>query len=126
MSVENFEFQQADVVHVTAAAQQHFAKQLARSGKSAIRLSLKQAGCTGYKYQIDEVDQAEQGDLNSSLANGVEFYIDSQYLSAIQGTEIDVRQQGLNLNLVMQNPNVKDECGCGESFNIEAKVEGEN
>jgi len=40
-------------------------------------------------------------------------------LSAIQGTEIDVRQQGLNLNLVLENPNVKDECGCGESFSIQ-------
>ena len=123
MSVETFEFQQSadKVIKITPEAAGHFAKQLKRSGKQAIRLSLKKAGCTGYKYQIDEVAHSEQGDLITTLPNGVAFYIDSRYLSAIQGTEVDVRQQGLNLNLVMQNPNVKDECGCGESFNIEGE-----
>ena len=53
------------------------------------------------------------------LANGVHLYIDTKFVGAIQGTQIDVRQQGLNFNLIMENPNVKDECGCGESFSIE-------
>jgi len=84
MTVETFDINKskASVVTVSDAAVGHFAKQLEKSQASAIRLSLKQAGCTGYKYVIDD-------------------------------------QQGLNFNLIMENPNVKDECGCGESFSIE-------
>ncbi|WP_370977963.1 HesB/IscA family protein [Agaribacterium sp. ZY112] len=123
MAVETFEFKQnvSDILQISDEAAEHFAKQLKRSGLKAIRLTLKQAGCTGYKYLIDEIEQAESGDLHGTLSSGVEFYIDSRYLSAVQGTHIDVRQQGLNLNLVLENPNVKDECGCGESFSIESE-----
>ena len=121
MTVETFDINKskASVVTVSDAAVGHFAKQLEKSQASAIRLSLKQAGCTGYKYVIDEVDSPGDQDLDIALADGVHLYVDSRYISAIQGTEIDVRQQGLNFNLVMENPNVKDECGCGESFSIE-------
>jgi len=121
MTVETFDINKskASVVTVSDAAVGHFAKQLEKSQASAIRLSLKQAGCTGYKYVIDEVDSPDDQDLDIALADGVHLYVDSRYISAIQGTEIDVRQQGLNFNLIMENPNVKDECGCGESFSIE-------
>lgn len=121
MTVETFDIKQsvASVVSVSDAAAQHFAKQIKKSDSAGIRLSLKQAGCTGYKYVIDEVDSVPESDLDMSLTNGVHLYIDTKYLGAIRGTQIDVRKQGLNYNLVMENPNVKDECGCGESFSIE-------
>lgn len=121
MTVETFDINtsKASVVTVSDAAVEHFSKQLKKSQASAIRLSLKQAGCTGYKYVIDEVDSQADQDLDIELSNGVHLYVDSRYIAAIQGTQIDVRQQGLNFNLIMENPNVKDECGCGESFSIE-------
>lgn len=121
MTVETFDISKntAGVVTVSDAAAEHFRQQLKKTHSAGIRLSLKQAGCTGYKYVVDEIESAIDTDLDIALNNGVHLYVDAQYLGAIQGTEIDVRQQGLNKNLVMENPNVKDECGCGESFSIE-------
>ena len=121
MTVKTFDVKQdaGSIVSVSEAAAEHFAKQVKRSHSVGIRLSLKQAGCTGYKYVIDEIDEKPKNDVCLALSTGVSLYIDTKYVGAIRGTEIDVRQQGLNFNLIMENPNVKDECGCGESFSIE-------
>ena len=36
----------------------------------------------------------------------------------IDGTELDYAREGLNEGFKFRNPKVKDECGCGESFNV--------
>jgi iron-sulfur cluster assembly protein len=36
----------------------------------------------------------------------------------LDGTELDYAREGLNEGFQFNNPNVKDECGCGESFNV--------
>lgn len=116
MSVQTFSHEEA--IQVTALAAKHFQMQLQRSGRSAIRLSLKESGCTGYKYVIDEVNEAAVGDLSVKLDNGVVVFVAPDNLKALQGTVVDYVQQGLNFNLVMNNPNVADSCGCGESFSF--------
>lgn len=121
MTVQTYEVnagELANSISVTNAAAEHFQRQLQKTGKSAVRISLKESGCTGFMYIIEEIDDAVPGDVQKALANGVELYIDPQNLAALGGTEIDYAQQGLNRNLVMNNPNVKDACGCGESFTI--------
>lgn len=116
MSVETFSHE--DAITVTASAAKHFQKQLLKSGQAAIRISLKESGCTGFKYVIDEVEAGEADDLHISLPNGVPVYIAPENMSALQGTIVDFQQQGLNYNLVLNNPNVADSCGCGESFSF--------
>jgi len=121
MSVETFDINETPntIVSVTKDAAEHFRQQVDRTKSCGIRISLKEAGCTGYKYVINETETEPKGDMKLDLDNGVHVFIDSRYVQAIQGMQIDIRQQGLNMNLVMENPNVKDECGCGESFSIE-------
>jgi len=116
VSVETFSVEQ--IVSVTPAAANHFSQQLQKSDAKAIRLSLKESGCTGFMYVIDEVAGEEAGDIALRLENGVQLFVDAKHLSAIQGTVVDFVQQGLNQNLVLQNPNVKEACGCGESFSV--------
>jgi len=117
MTVETFSHQ--DALTVTDEAAKHFQQQLEKSGHAAIRISLKESGCTGYKYVIDEVDDKEEADLHIGLNNGVAVYVAPANMAALQGTVVDYQQQGLNFNLVLNNPNVKDACGCGESFSFE-------
>ena len=116
MTVQNYSA--SDVISVSDSAAEHFSKVLLKSGKSAIRVTLKEAGCTGFKYVIDEVDTIIESDIKKPLSNGVNFYIDTAHLNALQGLHIDYVTQGVNKNLVISNPNVKDACGCGESFNV--------
>lgn len=105
-------------IEATEAALQHVRKQLDKSKKKALRLSLQESGCTGYKYVLEEVMQAQDGDLCRQFAHDVQLYVAPEHLAALKGLVIDYEKVGLNRNLVMNNPNVKDECGCGESFNF--------
>lgn len=116
MTVQTYDL--SDVVSVTPAAAAHFYSQLNKKGAQAVRISLKESGCTGFMYVIDEVAAPHHGDIEKRLENGVILYIDPQNITALRGTVIDFKQQGLNHNLLMNNPNVKDMCGCGESFSI--------
>ena len=116
MSVETFSINQT--VNVTPEAAEHFRQQLEKKHAKAIRISLEESGCTGFKYVIDEVDAAKASDLSIALENGVQLFVDSSHLAAIQGTVVDYVRQGINRNLVLNNPNVKDACGCGESFSV--------
>lgn len=117
MSVESFDPAQ-QLVTVTPAALQHLRRQLAAQAGKAVRLSVKKSGCTGFMYVIDMVDQAAESDLHYRLDEAVELLIDRDSLPVLSGTEIDLVKEGINRQIRFINPNVKDQCGCGESFSV--------
>lgn len=121
MTVQSFDANPAEWLNsitVTDEALQHLRKQLQKQAKAGVRLSLKESGCTGFKYVIEEVSGPVAGDLEKVLGDSVMLYIAPEHMSALKGLQIAYEQTGLNRNLVMNNPNVKDACGCGESFNV--------
>ena len=122
MSVQTFDPTQSPsdtLVDVTPAAVSHFRTQLQRATpSSAVRLSVKKSGCTGYMYVMDLVPQAGPDDLHVPLDDGVELLVDRDSLAIVRGTRIDLVTEGVNRQLRFINPNAKDHCGCGESFNV--------
>ncbi len=117
MSVASFDPLQP--VQVTSAATAHFKRQLSSAKDAkAVRLSVKQSGCTGWMYVVDLVNAAKADDVHMQLEEGVELLVDAQSLSVVSGTEIDYVTEGLNRQLKFNNPRVKDYCGCGESFSV--------
>ncbi len=118
MSVETFNPTKESVL-VTAAAVAHFRRQLGASTEAkAVRLSVKQSGCTGWMYVVDLVPEGKPEDLHLALEDGVELLIDPASLAVVSGTEIDYVTEGANRQLKFNNPRVKDYCGCGESFSV--------
>jgi iron-sulfur cluster assembly accessory protein len=122
MSVESFDPVQinADLsVDVTPAAIEHFRKQIEKENSAcAVRLSVKQSGCTGYMYVIDLVPEAQPDDVHVLLEKDVELLLARDSLAIVNGTQIDLVTEGVNRQLRFLNPNAKDHCGCGESFNV--------
>ena len=49
---------------------------------------------------------------------GVKVFVDPESLPLVNGTTVDFVKQGLNEAFRFHNPNVKGECGCGESFSV--------
>ncbi len=118
MSVASFDPQQ-ESVSVTPAAVAHFKRQLtSQQDAKAVRLSVKQSGCTGWMYVVDLVQEAKPEDMHLALDEGVELLVDPTSLAVISGTEIDYVTEGVNRQLKFNNPRVKDYCGCGESFSV--------
>jgi iron-sulfur cluster assembly protein len=103
---------------VTAAAADRVKNFLEKRGQGVgLRLGVRTSGCSGMAYVLEFVDEVENSDLVFE-AHGVKVVVDPKSLVYIDGTELDFTKEGLNEGFRFNNPNVKDECGCGESFNI--------
>jgi iron-sulfur cluster assembly protein len=101
---------------LSAAAARHFASQLAkRPGAAAVRLAVQAAGCSGYRYRVDHADAIGAEDVVFE-SNGIRIAVDPASLPHVQGTTLDVVEEGLSRRLRFDNPNAAQTCGCGESF----------
>jgi len=105
-------------ITLTEKAAQHVAGFLAKRGKGVgLRFGVRTSGCSGMAYKLEFVDTANPEDLVFE-SYGVKVLVDPKSLPYIDGTELDFAREGLNEGFKFNNPNIKDECGCGESFNV--------
>lgn len=105
-------------VTITERAAKHVSTFLAKRGKGVgVRLGVRTSGCSGMAYKLEFVDAVGAEDLVFE-SNGVKVVVDPKSLPYIDGTELDFAREGLNEGFRFNNPNVKNECGCGESFNV--------
>ena len=88
-----------------------------RGGGVGLRLGVKTTGCSGMAYVMEYADSIEDDDVVFD-DQGVKILVNPKSLVYLDGTELDYAREGLNEGFQFKNPNVKDECGCGESFNI--------
>jgi len=82
-----------------------------------LRLAVRTTGCSGMAYVLEFADELEDSDTVFE-DNDVTVIIDRKSLVYLDGTELDFGKEGLNEGFKFNNPNVKDECGCGESFTV--------
>jgi len=91
---------------------------LADRGKGkGLRLAVKTTGCSGLAYVIEFIDEIDEADTVFE-SHGIKIFVDPKSLVYLDGTELDFSKEGLNEGFKFNNPNVKDECGCGESFTV--------
>jgi iron-sulfur cluster assembly protein len=82
-----------------------------------LRLGVRRSGCNGWAYVVDYADAVEPDDVVFDQA-GVKVVVAADSLELIDGTEVDFVKDGLNEAFKFRNPNIKGECGCGESFSV--------
>jgi iron-sulfur cluster assembly protein len=103
---------------MTQAAIDHVARYLEKRGHGqGIRLGVRTSGCSGMAYVLEFVDASEPQDQVFEFG-GVKVMVDPKSLAYLDGTELDFVREGLNEGFKFNNPNVRSECGCGESFNV--------
>lgn len=89
----------------------------ARGHGHGLRLAIRRTGCSGFAYVVNYADEIQPGDVVFE-DRGVRVYVDASSLELIDGTTVDFVKQGLNEAFRFRNPNVRGECGCGESFSV--------
>ena len=105
-------------ITLTESAAKHVSRYLERRGKGiGLRLGVKTTGCSGLAYKLEYADDLLPEDV-SFESHGVRVLVDPRSLAYIDGTELDFVREGLNEGFRFNNPNVKSECGCGESFKV--------
>jgi len=105
-------------VTLTEKAARHIQRSLSQRGTGmGLRLGVRTSGCSGLAYVIEFADEAQPEDLRFQ-SQGITLLIDPKSLAYLDGTELDFVREGLNEGFKFNNPNVKAQCGCGESFNV--------
>jgi len=88
-----------------------------RGGGGGLRVGVKKSGCSGFAYVLDFADSISADDVVYEQ-DGVKVIVASANLPYLDGMELDYVREGLNSFFKFNNPNVKDSCGCGESFSV--------
>lgn len=105
-------------ITLTEAAAKHVSGFIAKRGKGVgLRVGVKTTGCSGMAYKLEFADVPDPDDAQFE-SHGVKLFVDPKSLPYVDGTELDFVREGLNEGFRFNNPNVKSECGCGESFNV--------
>jgi iron-sulfur cluster assembly protein len=109
-----------EALKFSQSALAHFASSIHNRGKGlGVRIGVKKAGCSGFEYFFDYVDDVitESKDIifHESECN---IYVDIESLDYLKGSMVDYSDDGLNKGIKFHNPNAKAVCGCGESFTI--------
>ena len=105
-------------ITLTAAAAERVRTFIDKRGNGVgLRLAVKTTGCSGMAYVMEFADQVEDDDVVFE-DQGIKVLINPKSLVYLDGTELDYAKEGLNEGFKFNNPNVKDMCGCGESFNV--------
>ena len=105
-------------ISITEVATTHVRKSLDKRGKGAgLRLAVRTAGCSGMAYVLEFADSVKS-DEQVFESKGIKLIVDPKSLVYLDGTVLDYRKEGLNEGFKFDNPNVKGQCGCGESFTV--------
>lgn len=105
-------------VTLSERAAQHVAAFLAKRGRGVgVRLGVRTSGCSGMAYKLEFADEPGPDDVIFE-SQGLKVLVDPKSLVYLDGTELDFVREGLNEGFKFNNPNVKDACGCGESFTV--------
>ena len=105
-------------LQLSASAASRIQAQIAKRGKGlGLRVGVKKSGCSGYAYTMDYADDIAADDQVFE-SHGAKLIVKSEHLPMLEGLTLDWQKQGLNESFKFINPNVKAQCGCGESFAV--------
>ncbi|MBS0286183.1 MAG: iron-sulfur cluster assembly accessory protein [Proteobacteria bacterium] len=108
---------------ITSNALGHLRRSLEKASKKpmGIRVGVKKAGCSGYEYVLEYAYPENQKPVDYAFTvDEITVLVDKEiYLKFFKGgTVMDFRKEGINEGLQFDNPNVGNQCGCGESFTL--------
>ena len=108
-------------VSLTPAAAKQISSLMTRKGHKGLRLGIKMGGCAGMEYTLDYTDTVEPHD-EVVEQDGAVVMIAPMAQMFLFGTQIDYEVSLLEAGFKFRNPNVVDECGCGESIKFDESI----
>jgi iron-sulfur cluster assembly protein len=105
-------------ITLSESAAQQIRDCLASRGRGlGVRLVAESSECSGFSYRISFVDQPDVHDAVFTC-HGTNVYVDHRSLFFLDGTDVDFVTVGQQSGFVLNNPNVRERCGCGRSFYV--------
>lgn len=112
----------AGALEFTEAAAKRVAQIIDRKNDNdlMLRLTIKGGGCSGYSYYFDLTKEMLPNDItitHESMPH-IKLIVDPSSYNFVQGSKVDYIETLEMSQFVVENPNAKTSCGCGNSFSI--------
>jgi iron-sulfur cluster assembly protein len=104
-------------INLTPSATERVRSFMNRDGGLGLRLGVRKTGCSGWAYIVEMADQIDPDDVVFEQ-DDIKVVVKNDNLNFLDGSTIDFVSEGLISTFRFDNPNVTDECGCGESFTV--------
>ena len=104
-------------ISLTPSATKRVRAFVTRDGGLGLRLGVRKTGCSGWAYTVELAREIDAGDVVFEQ-DDVKVVVNRDSLAFLDGSTIDFVSEGLVSTFRFNNPNVTDECGCGESFTV--------
>jgi iron-sulfur cluster assembly protein len=104
-------------ITLTSKAADRVQQYLQKEGGKGLRLGVKRTGCSGWAYTVGLDSEPGLDDIEF-VDQGVKIFVARENLGFLDGTQIDFVSEGLSHTFRFENPNVTEQCGCGESFTV--------
>ncbi len=104
-------------ISLTPSATDRVRNFINRDGGVGLRLGVRKTGCSGWAYVVELARSIDADDVIFEQ-DDVKIVVDHDSLAFLDGSTIDFVSEGLGSTFRFDNPNVTDECGCGESFTV--------
>ena len=105
-------------IALTENAARQIRKSLAKRGSGVgLRVGVKKVGCSGLAYTFDYADEIGANDALFE-SHDAKLVVSEEAIQYLDGSTLDFVREGLKESFRFENPNVKAQCGCGESFTV--------
>lgn len=81
----------------------------------ALRMAVRPGGCSGFSYEMYFDSQIDETDLVEEFED-VKVIVDPQSAEMVRGSTLDYKEGLMGAGFAIENPNVTQSCGCGNSF----------
>jgi iron-sulfur cluster assembly protein len=81
-----------------------------------LRVGVKGGGCNGYAYVFDYATKVRPERDMALDFDGLTIVVDHKSLELLRGATLDFETKLVGYGFKWRNPNAKDACGCGDSF----------
>ncbi|HHY84755.1 MAG TPA: iron-sulfur cluster assembly accessory protein [Verrucomicrobia bacterium] len=104
------------VVRLTERAAEEIRSLLSKSENAGkiLRLYVEKGGCSGMQYSMT-FDEKRDGDLSAEM-HGTSVVVDPFSAQYLRGVTVDFDDALTGGGFKIQNPNARQSCGCGRSF----------
>jgi iron-sulfur cluster assembly protein len=87
---------------------------LVRDEIDGLRIRVTGGGCSGLQYRLT-MDKQKKGDKVFTKGKA-KLLVDRRSYLYVNGSVLVFSEELVNAGFKVENPNVKNTCGCGESF----------
>jgi len=104
-------------IKITSSAFNKVKSLMSEEQTNGLRVFIQGGGCSGFSYGFDFAKEIADDDIVISK-DGVQVVIDPMSMMYLEGATVDYQVEMMSEQFVIENPNAKTSCGCGQSFSI--------